>query len=73
MVAARPGWSLPVTAGAAPPLQAAIAAGRVHLLAAPPLRWSSTELRATFARGEPPAGALPPPVVDYIRKYRLYR
>jgi nicotinate-nucleotide adenylyltransferase len=74
-VAARPGWSLPeLTAGAAPPLQAAIAAGRVHLLAAPPLRWSSTELRATFARGEePPAGALPPPVVDYIRKYRLYR
>ena len=31
-------------------------------------------LRAAFARGdEPPAGALHPRVLDYIRKYRLYR
>ncbi len=39
---------------------------RVHL--------SSTDLRAKLAAGEePPAGALSPLVLDYIRKYHLYR
>jgi nicotinate-nucleotide adenylyltransferase len=39
-----------------------------------PVAVSSTEVRATLARGAaPPAGALAAPVVQYIRKYHLYR
>lgn len=39
-----------------------------------PTEISSTDLRATFGRGEKPSeDLLPPRVLDYIRKYDLYR
>ncbi|MCL4836930.1 MAG: nicotinate (nicotinamide) nucleotide adenylyltransferase [Thermoanaerobaculia bacterium] len=71
----RPGWNeAELAAGAPEPLRDAMVAGRVHFLAATPLPWSSTALRGQLARGEaPPPGALPPLVLDYVRKYQLYR
>lgn len=48
--------------------------GEIRFVARRPLPWSATELRETLKRGaEPPAGALHPLVLDYIRKYALYR
>lgn len=48
--------------------------GGAQLLSASRVDLSSTALRATLAAAEePPAGALSPLVLDYIRKYNLYR
>jgi nicotinate-nucleotide adenylyltransferase len=47
---------------------------RVHLLHLPPVEGSSTRLRELLGRGEePPPNWVPPLVLDYIRKYNLYR
>lgn len=46
----------------------------IVFVAQQPLPYAATELRRALHRGEdPPAGALHPRVLDYIRKYRLYR
>jgi nicotinate-nucleotide adenylyltransferase len=37
-----------------------------------PLAVSASEIRARLARGEDVAALLPPPVLDYIRRHRLY-
>lgn len=74
-VAVRPGWDLRDLREAAPAeLRAAVDAGRVHFLANTPVGLSSTDLRGALERGEtPPAGSLPPRVLDYACKYHLYR
>lgn len=71
----RPGFEPETVAPGLPPeLRARLAAGEVRFVSRRPLPWSATALREGFARGEePPAGALHPRVLDYIRKYRLYR
>lgn len=49
-------------------------AGRLLFLAVTPLDISATRIRAAIARGEaPPAGWLPAPVWDYIRRNGIYR
>ena len=46
---------------------------RLHFISNPPVDISSTELRALLADGrEPPNGVVPPLVLDYARKYKLY-
>ena len=74
-VLARPGWKLAEALAQAPPaLRQAAGAGRVIVLDTSPVPVSSTELRARLARGEaPPAGWVPDMVLEYIRKYDLYR
>lgn len=48
--------------------------GRAQLLPTSRVDLSSTALRAALAAGEePPARALSPLVLDYVRKYNLYR
>ena len=49
-------------------------AGDAILLEQPPVDVSASEIRARLAAGqEPPPGALHPLVLDYVRKYNLYR
>lgn len=74
-VAVRPGWEAePVLAAAPPEIRGSREAGRLHLLAEEPLPFASSELRAQLSRGDaPPPGALPELVLEYLRKYRLYR
>ncbi len=71
----RPGWKLAeVLEGAPPQLRRAEREGRVVLLETTPVPVSSTELRARLGRGEaPPEGWVPDLVLEYIRKYALYR
>jgi nicotinate-nucleotide adenylyltransferase len=75
VVLVRPGWDPTAVLDSLPPeLGAAVAAGRVDWVENQPVTVSSTELREMLARGEePPAAAMPPLVVQYIRKYDLYR
>lgn len=74
VVLTRPGFRLDgLEPGLAPELAVAIDAGRVHFIENAPIAVSSTEVRRRFAAGEPiPDGWLPPRVVRYLRKYRLY-
>jgi nicotinate-nucleotide adenylyltransferase len=73
VVLARPGWELE-RAALAPELADLAASGRVLLLHQNPVDVSSTHLRALLSRGAaPPPGAMPELVVDYARKYQLYR
>lgn len=71
----RPGFEPAAIAPGLPPeLRSRLDAGAILFVARRPLPWSATALREAFARGdEPPAGALHPRVLDYVRKYRLYR
>lgn len=71
----RPGWEAPALASRLPAEVAGLlGGGRVRVVENPPLDVSASELRALLGRGEdPPAGALPAPVVKYVRKYALYR
>jgi nicotinate-nucleotide adenylyltransferase len=82
VVLTRPGWE--VDPAALPPEPGALASAadvadgagepRVHLLHSRPVEASSTRLRELLAQGEePPPGWVPQLVVDYIRKYDLYR
>jgi len=76
VVLARPGWALEEVRGDLPPELAARAAdpAAVRFVTHAAVDLSSTELRAALGRGEePPAGDLPDRVLDYVRKYRLYR
>ncbi|HXU30495.1 MAG TPA: nicotinate (nicotinamide) nucleotide adenylyltransferase [Thermoanaerobaculia bacterium] len=73
IVLARPGSELRAEA-LSPALAELLQSGRAQILADRTVDLSSTELRDLFARGEqPPLSALPPLVLDYIHKYRLYR
>jgi nicotinate-nucleotide adenylyltransferase len=71
VVLSRPGSEVV----ALPAELAALAAGpRVHFLRSAQEESSSTRLRELLARGEePPPGWVPRLVLDYIRKYNLYR
>lgn len=74
-VLARPGFArheVEATAGAE--LRAALAGARVAWCEAAQHPASGTEIRRRLAAGEPPpAGWLPPRVVSFVEKYRLYR
>lgn len=74
VVLARPGWEIERVAGELPAeLARRLEAGEVDVVVHPVDR-SATDVRRLLAAGEePPAGALKPPVLDYIRKYSLYR
>ena len=74
-VLVRPGWELEgVRNRLDATLTELVAAGRVDFVENEPVGVSSTRLRETFARGErPPAEEVPALVVEYIRKYSLYR
>jgi nicotinate-nucleotide adenylyltransferase len=67
----RPGVALVDVAA----LEAALPAarGRVHLLRAPGLDISGTELRARVAAGRSLRYLVPPPVAAYVREHSLYR
>lgn len=75
LVMQRPGHSarqLPATAPAE--LVELAESDRVSFLDNPPIAASSTAIRELLARGEtPPEGWLHPAVLDYCRKYDLYR
>lgn len=75
VVLARPGWEVErVIAELPAALAGKVEAGEVDVVAGRPVDLSATEIRQTLARGEePPPGALATPVLDYIRKYALYR
>jgi nicotinate-nucleotide adenylyltransferase len=75
VVLVRPGWERASLAGELPAELVRLAdAGGVDFVAEHPLPWSASELRERLARGEePPPGSLPPLVLDYVRKYDLYR
>ena len=63
-----------IGSGLPPELRSRLEAGEIRFVARRPLPWSATALREALKRGEePPAGALHPQVLDYVRKYRLYR
>ncbi len=47
--------------------------GAIVFFRMPPVPISGTALRARLARGERPAELLPPAVLDYIDRHRLYR
>jgi len=44
----------------------------IHCLAGEELALSSSEVRRRLAAGDDPAGLVPPPVADYIRRHGLY-
>jgi nicotinate-nucleotide adenylyltransferase len=73
IVLARPGSDL-TPAALSPALAELLDSGQAVVLADRTVDLSSTDLRERLGRGEqPPLSALPPLVLDYIRKYRLYR
>jgi nicotinate-nucleotide adenylyltransferase len=74
-VLARPGFARhEVEAGASEALREALAGGRIEWLDAARHPASGTEIRRRLAAGEPPpAGWLPPRVLSFVEKYRLYR
>ncbi len=72
-VLSRPG-SEPVRERLSPPLVELLDRGRATLLAERTVDLSSTRLREILrAGGEPPQGVVSPLVLDYARKYGLYR
>jgi nicotinate-nucleotide adenylyltransferase len=69
----RPGWCLEGAPQLAPELLEAQRQGRLSLVNNVAHDLSSTVLRAQLARGDTPApGAIPPLVLDYLHKYKLY-
>ncbi len=73
IVLARPGFELPRET-LSPALAELLDSGRALVLSERTVDLSSTELREMLLRGEePPLTALPPLVLDYVHKYRLYR
>jgi nicotinate-nucleotide adenylyltransferase len=70
----RPGTAEAGLETVAAPLRAAAEAGRVSFLHGPRIDLSSRALRRAWAAGEEPtAEQVPPLVLDYLRKYGLYR
>lgn len=73
VVLARPGSELALDS-LSPALADLLRTDRARVLTERTVDLSSTELRERLGRGEaPPRAALPPLVLDYISKYRLYR
>ncbi|MEM6792968.1 MAG: nicotinate-nucleotide adenylyltransferase [Acidobacteriota bacterium] len=73
IVLSRPGWRLAADELPGPQRQAA-RAGRVHVVSNVPVEASSTEIRRCVRSGEPvPEAWLAPSVLDYLKKYGLYR
>jgi len=73
IVLSRPGSEID-EAALSPALAELLRSGRARILADRTVDLSSTGLREQLGRGEvPPRAALPPLVLDYIHKYRLYR
>ncbi len=75
VVLVRPGWEIEHTRRHLTPELAKLADNdRVHFLANPAVEVSSTDLRRRVRRGEDiPAEVLSPLVLQYVRKYSLYR
>jgi nicotinate-nucleotide adenylyltransferase len=75
VVLVRPGWEPATIRGGLHPELARLAdGGGIDFVADRPLAVSASELRRLLGRGEePPPGVLHPLVVDYARKYALYR
>lgn len=75
VVLVRPGWDEEACRRQAhPQLLDLLEEGRAVIAAGPRIDASSTRLRAALGRGEaPPPDVLPRLVLDYARKYRLYR
>lgn len=74
LVMARPGSDFEALEQLPAVLRDAVGNGRVRFLAGPRVELSSRELRRRWAAGEPPtAEQVPPLVLDYLRKYGLYR
>jgi len=74
LVMARPGSLTERLEGLPPVLRDAAHSGRVRFLEGPKVELSSRELRRRWAAGESPtAEQVPPLVLDYLRKYGLYR
>jgi len=72
-VLTRPGFALDPSQ-LRPPQRAALEAGRVHYVEHEPVAASSTEIRRLLAKGDTvPAGWLQPRVLEYVKKYGLYR
>lgn len=70
----RPGWTLDPPENLAPELRRARSEQRLHILDSVLVPISSTEIRRTIAAGEQPTTDLVPPLVlNYMRKYDLYR
>ena len=74
-VLSRPGWRFEDMAESLPSELVELARrGQIDFVANRPVRTSSTELRRILAAGEePPEGAIPPLVLEYIRKHSLYQ
>lgn len=74
-VLVRPGWELEQVRAKLPPeLEALAESERVHFVANRPVAASSTELRRSLMLDEPPpAETVPGLVLEYLRKYALYR
>ncbi len=75
VVLVRPGWEIERTRrGLSEALTGLAADERVHFLANPAVEVSSTRLRELIAADEPvPVGDMSPRVLEYVRKYSLYR
>ncbi|HEX2253359.1 MAG TPA: nicotinate-nucleotide adenylyltransferase [Thermoanaerobaculia bacterium] len=75
VVLARPGWELARVLPELPAeLSRLVEAGRIDFVTHRLVDLSATEVREALARGEdPPPGSVPGLVLDYIRKYSLYR
>lgn len=75
VVLARPGWEAERLRREVPPeVWGLVESGQASLMSGPAIDLSSTLLREVLGRGdEPPAGALSPLVLEYVRKYSLYR
>lgn len=71
----RPGWRpKPGKGELAPELRRALSTGRAQPVANAPVEVSSTEVRRAIAAGASNLQDLVPPLVlDYVAKYRLYR
>lgn len=75
VVLARPGWDADrIEREAATEVLALVGEGRAVLMDGPKIDRSATDLRRRLAAGEElPTGAVSASVLDYIRKYHLYR
>ena len=75
VVLVRPGWEIDRAREELSDELARLAEDRrVHFLSNAAVELSSTDLRRRLARDEPlPEGAVPPAVLQYLRKYSLYR
>ena len=71
----RPGWDLDRVAGQLPSrLRRALERGDIRTVDVDPVDQTATSIREALRRGEDPdQGSISPRVLDYVRKYDLYR